>query len=94
MYLKYIVFDICIYYNNRILNIYNILYIYNWNYIYIYIYMYTIETKINQNDCIDPSSRPVSCSDENLSHMQSKYVPHHVNNKTKNWSFEYHKSLS
>ena len=44
-----------------------------------------IETEINQNDCIDPSSRQVkvSCSDENLNHMQSKYVPHHVNNKAK-----------
>ena len=43
--------------------------------------MYTIQliaTKINQNDCIDPSYRhvKVSCSDENLNHMQSKYVPH------------------
>ena len=44
-----------------------------------------IETEINQNDCIDPSSRQVkvSRSDENLDHMQSKYVPHHVNNKAK-----------
>ena len=60
----------CIYYNNRILNIY----VYN-----------TIETKINQNDCIDTSSRQVkvSCSDENLNHMQSKYVPHHANNKAR-----------
>ena len=50
------------------------------------IYEYNaIETKISQNDCIDPSSRQVkvSCSDENLNHMQSKYVPHHVNNKAK-----------
>ena len=45
----------------------------------------SIETKINQNDCIDPSCRQVrvSCSDENLNHIQSKYVPHHVNNKAK-----------
>ena len=44
-----------------------------------------IETEINQNDCIDPSSRQVkvSCSDENLNHMQSKYVPHHVSSKAK-----------
>ena len=42
-----------------------------------------IETKINQNVCNDPSSRQVkvSCSDENLNHMQSKYVPHQANNK-------------
>ena len=43
--------------------------------IYFYMYTYnTIETKINQNDCIDPSSRQgkVSCSDKNLNHMQSK----------------------
>ena len=25
----------------------------------------------------------VSCSDENLNHKQSKYVPHHVNNNAK-----------
>ena len=51
-----------------------------------WIYEYnTIETNINQNDCIDPSSRQVkvSCFDEKLNHMQSKYVPHHVNNKAK-----------
>ena len=44
-----------------------------------------METKINQNDCADPSFRQekVSCSDENLNHMQSKYVPHHVHNKVK-----------
>ena len=45
----------------------------------------SIEPKINQYDCIDPSSRQVkvSCSNENLNHMQSKYVPHHINNKAK-----------
>ena len=67
-YLKCIVFDIYIY---------TIIIVF-WKYVY-----NTIEAKINQNDCIDPSSRQVklSCSDENLNHMQSKYVPHHVNNK-------------
>ena len=49
------------------------------------VYIYTIETKISQNDCIDPSSRQVKVSDseENLNHMQLKYVPHHANNEAK-----------
>ena len=38
---------------------------------------------MTQNDCIDPSSRQVreSCSNENLNHIQSKYISHHVSNK-------------
>ena len=68
--MKYIVFDIYIY------TIIIVFWIYVYN---------TIETKINQNDCTEPSLRQdmVSCSDKNLNHMQWKYVPHHVHNKAK-----------
>ena len=42
-----------------------------------------LKPKSIKNDCIDPSSRQVkvSCSDDNLNHRESQYVPHHVNNK-------------
>ena len=44
--------------------------------------MSTIQLRLKS---VKTSSRrvKVNCSDENLNHMQSKFVPHHVNNKAK-----------
>ena len=44
--------------------------------------MYTIQLRLKS---VKTSSRrvKVNCSDENLNHMLSKFVPHHVNNKAK-----------
>ena len=41
--------------------------------------MYTIQLRLNSIK----TQVKVNCSDENLNHMQSKYVPHHVDNKPK-----------
>ena len=43
--------------------------------------MYTMQLKLKSIKRTALTRLPAS--DENLNHMQSKYVPHHVNNKAK-----------